>query len=264
MSLISLPNPLVFDNKSTSEASLVLEPLFPGYGTTVGNLLRRVLISSLHGVAVSAVKIEGVDHEFSAVEYIKEDVTKIIRNIKQLRLKARTEITEPLTMTLSITGEKEVKGSDVDTPSELEVVNPDQLIATLTDTAANLEMTFKVEPGIGYVGVDDHENKDGDIGWINIDSIFTPIINVGMEISNVRVGEMTNYEKLVLEIQTDNSRTPEEAVNEALDIVLEQINFLRNKGDQDITNSNNESQDTESTENEVDSLSENNNISESE
>ncbi len=223
---IPLPKNIKFEDVKDNSATLVIEPLYPGYGTTVGNLLRRVLISSLEGVAVERVKIEGLTHEFTTIDYVKEDVVDIILNIKQIRIKAKTKLTEPVEMTLDVQGEKEVKAGDIQTPGDIEIVNPDLHIATVTDQAGSLRIVFTVGAGIGYVTVEQRDNKTDEVGVIEVDSIYSPIVRVGMNIENVRVDKMTNFDKLLLNIVTDGTRTPQEAVQEAIDIIQSHINLI--------------------------------------
>lgn len=227
MPIIPLPNAITYESQGDSHSKVVITPLFPGYGTTIGNLLRRVLISSLHGTAIDSMKIANVEHEFSGIPHVKEDGVEIMMNVKKVRIKAHTAIEEPITLSLHVTGERQVTAGDIEAPSDVEIVNPDLVIATITDAVGALDMTFTVSQGRGYVTVEMQEEKKHDVGVIELDTQFSPIVSIGMEIENVRVGKMTNYDKLTLDIITDGTRTPEEAVQEAIDIILEQVNFLK-------------------------------------
>ena len=230
MSIIPLPNKVSYDNKKNSYTDLVIEPLYPGFGTTIGNLIRRILLSSLTGAAVTRVKITGAGHEFSNLPHIKEDAVELILNFKKIRVKALQELTEPVVIKLNVTGEMDVTAGDIETSSDVEVVNPDLKLATITDKAGNFEVEFTIETGRGYVPVEMHENQSNEVGVIAIDSMFSPIVKVGMEIKNVRVDKMTNYDSLKLAIETDGTRTPEEAVHETIDIIREQIDFIYSGG----------------------------------
>jgi DNA-directed RNA polymerase subunit alpha len=226
MAIIPLPRKVSYENVKNNFATLVIEPLYPGYGTTIGNLLRRVLISSLGGAAIDKIKIKGAEHEFSTIESVKEDVVEIILNIKKIRIKANNVLTEPLSLKLSASGEGEVTAGQIEVPSDIEIVNPNFKIATITDKTGVLEMDLIVSAGRGYVPVEQRESDDKEVGAIIIDANYSPIVKVGMELHNVRVDKMTNYDSLALDIETDGTRTPEEAVHESINIINEQLNFI--------------------------------------
>lgn len=233
---ISLPAKIeITENKKDKRVgTVIVEPCYPGYGTTLGNALRRVLLSSLEGGAVSSVKISGVAHEFSTIPHVKEDVLEIILNLKRLRLKIFKD--EQIKIALKAKGEKEVTGDDIEKNSDVEIVNPETKIATLTGRNAELNIEMTVSRGIGYVSVDQKEAEykreglDVEIGNILVDSVFSPIVNVGIKIENVRVGHMTNYEKLILDIETDGSITIKDAFEQSVKILIEQ--FTAVSGDQ--------------------------------
>jgi len=230
MSIIPLPSKVSYDNKKNFFTDLVIEPLYPGFGTTVGNLLRRILLSSLSGTAVTRVKIAGAGHEFSNLPHIKEDAVELILNFKKIRVKALQELTEPVIVKLNVSGEKDVTAGDIETSSEVEIVNPELKLATITDKAGNFDVELTIETGRGYVPVEMQENQSTEVGVIAIDSMYSPIIKVGMDIKNVRVDKMTNYDSLKLSIATDGTRSPEEAVHEAIDIIREQIDTIYSGG----------------------------------
>lgn len=209
------------------EATLILEPCFYGYGTTVGNALRRVLLSSLPGAAVTAVKIRGAQHEFSTVPHVKEDMLDIILNLKLLRLKLFVD--EPVKLTLHVKGEKKVTGRDFEKNANVEIANPDLQIATLTDKKADFEMEVVVERGRGYVPTEARHERPTEIGLIMIDALFSPVRNVGYRVENARVGEITNYDRLIMDIETDGTITPEEAVTESSKILLDYFALLLGK-----------------------------------
>jgi len=214
----------IIPGERPGDATLVLEPCFYGYGTTVGNALRRVLLSSLPGAAVTAVKIRGVQHEFSTIPNVKEDVLEIILNLKLLRLRLHSD--EPVKLQLSVKGEKKVKAGDFAKNSNVEIVNTDLHIATLTDKKAEFEMEITVERGRGYVPTEERRERPNEIGVIMIDALFSPIRNVGYRVENARVGEITNYDRLVMNIETDGTVTPREAITEAAKVLLNYFSLL--------------------------------------
>lgn len=226
MAIIPLPSSIEVQAVDGQEhrANIIVKPCYPGYGTTIGNALRRVLLSSLPGAAVSAVKIKGVDHEFSTMEHLKEDIVEIILNLKGLRFVVHSD--EPVELELNVTGEKVVTAADFTENSQVEVVNKDLVIANLTDKAAELSMKVTVEKGRGYVPVEERDTEGMEVGAIAIDSVFTPVRNVNYKTEHVRVGQMTNFDKLVLDITTDGTVTPEDAFAAAAEILVEQFSVL--------------------------------------
>jgi len=222
---ISLPTTLKIENLKEHKAAISIEPCFPGYGVTLGNSLRRVLLSSIEGAAITSFKVVGAEHEFSTLPFVKEDLVEIMLNLKTVRLKMFSD--EPVTLSLSIKGEKVVTAGDIAKNSDVEIVNPDAVIATLTDKKASLEMEFIVEKGMGYVTVEERAKEKVALGTIMVDALFTPLVNVGFDIVNVRVGQMTDYEKVVLNVETDGTITPQEAVARANDILVEHFNFIQ-------------------------------------
>lgn len=219
MESIPLPTKVEITESKKDSATFVIEPCYPGYGTTLGNALRRVLLSSLSGAAITAVRIDGADHEFSTIPFVKEDVVAIILNLKLVRFALHGE--GPVTLTLKANGEKNVTASDFVGPSEVSVVNGKQPIASLTDKAATLSMEITVSAGRGYVPVENREKEKMDIGWISIDSVFTPMKTVNFSVENVRVGQMTNYDKLILNVETDGTIDPGAAVAASSKILVE-------------------------------------------
>lgn len=222
MTTIPLPTKLEFIAKdgSSTQATVVLEPCSAGYGTTVGNALRRVLLSSLRGAAVTAVKIKNTSHEFSTIPHVKEDVVEVLLNVKQIRLKSFSDV--PVTLTLSVSGARAVTAGDIQANAEVEVVNTDHTIATITDAAGSLEMEFTVERGHGYVPVESRDSRTKlPIGMIAVDAIYTPIVNVGYHVEHVRVGHMTDFEKLLLDVETDGTISVEDAVRQSAKILID-------------------------------------------
>lgn len=205
----------------------VVEPLERGYGTTLGNSLRRIMLSSLSGSAVSQVKIDGVLHEFSSIPGVKEDVTEIIMNVKNLAIKNNSDTNEPKTAYIEFEGEGVITAADIQTDADIEILNPEQVIATLsggTDSKFYMELT--ITNGRGYVGADKNRNEDLPIGVISVDSIYTPVERVNMAVENTRVGQMTDYDKLTLEIYTNGTLDPDEAVSLAAKVLSEHLNLF--------------------------------------
>lgn len=219
---INLPE-LKEDKTTDNSAKFVLEPLFPGYGMTLGNSMRRVLLSSLAGSAITAVKIEGVSHEFSTIAGVKEDVIELILNLKQIRFRNPNE--EPVMLSLKKTGGV-VKAGDITTSNDVEVVNPDLVIANLDNSKAKLEMELKVEQGRGYVPVESRTGEKLPVGMIAIDAIYTPIKRVRYDVQNTRVGQMTNLDKLILEVETDGTISPSDAVKQASEVLVGHFQVL--------------------------------------
>lgn len=199
-----------------------IEPLFPGYGSTLGNALRRVLLSSLEGAAIDWVEIEGVQHEFSTIPSVKEDVTEIMLNLKLVRFKMASETAE---LTLSVKKTGTVTGADFSANSDCEVVNKDLVIAHLS-AGASLNIRVGVKRGRGYEPVEKKEDRARTVGVITIDSIFSPVIAVAYHVENTRVGQMTNYDKLVIDITTDGSVMPSDALKKAGSILTEQYQAI--------------------------------------
>ncbi len=222
--MISFPLPPKVIQKKKNQAVFEVEGLYPGYGVTIGNALRRVLLSSLQGAAVTEVKIKGVPHEFSTIPGILEDTIMILLNIKNLRFKIFEG--ESQKVQLKAKGDKKVLGSDFKCPSQIKLINPDLHIATITDKKTELDIEILVEKGIGYVPKDQIKIKKGEIGAIAVDAIFTPIRNVNFQVENMRVGDRTDFDKLSLEIETDGTITPEEAFFEACDILIKHFNII--------------------------------------
>src|SRR4030081_923769 len=205
-----------------------IEPLEPGFGTTLGNTLRRVLLSSLWGAAVTSIQIEGVAHEFTSVSHVKEDVTEVILNLKQLCLRSFTE--DPVTLTLDVKGPAEVHASDIQTPSDVEVINPDLYICTIAERG-HLRMELTVERGKGYVPADRNKREGQPIGVIPIDAIFSPVVKANFLVEKTRVGQDTDWDKLILELWTDRTIKPEDAVSEAARIFTRHLDLFANFGE---------------------------------
>ena len=224
-----LPSKMTFqDGDQDHEQILTIEPLHHGYGTTIGNALRRVMLSSLEGSAVTDVKIKGVQHEFSPVEGVKEDGLEIVMNLKRLRLKVHAD--EPVTLSLNVTGRSgAVTAGDFDANADVEMIDKDAVICTLTDKAATLQMDIVVAKGRGFLPTEKREDTGKEIGMMAIDAIFSPVLNVGLRVENTRVGEITNYDKVIMNILTDGSITPQEAVEQSTKVIMNHFNWIENQ-----------------------------------
>ena len=225
------PEQIVRDNDPADSVygKFVCEPLERGYGTTIGNALRRVLLASLQGAAFVAVKISGVQHEFTTIPGVLEDVTDIILNIKQVRLAMDTDA--PQTVVLDVRQKGEVTAGDIQGNQHVEVLNPELHIATLTEDV-EFHLELEVRMGKGYVPADMHEGLSEEIGLIKLDSSFSPVRKVAYSVEQARVGQMTNYDKLILEVWTDGSVTPEDAVAYSAKIIKDQISVFINFDEQ--------------------------------
>ena len=206
----------------------VVEPLERGYGITLGNSLRRIMLSSLPGAAVSQVKIEGVLHEFSSIPGVKEDVTEIIMNIKSLAIKNNSETNEVKTAYIEFEGEGVVKASDIQVDQDIEILNPDLVIATLSGKNTKLYMELTITRGRGYVSSDKNKREDLPIGVIAIDSIYTPVERVNVTVQNTRVGQITDFDKLTLDVHTNGTLVPDEAVSLAAKVLSEHLSLFIN------------------------------------
>jgi len=225
--MIPLPLTQKVIERKGNKATFEIEALYPGYGVTIGNSLRRVLLSSLPGAAVTQVKIKGVSHEFSTIPGVMEDIISILLNLKQLRFKVFSD--EPQLATLKIKGEKKVKGSDFKLPPQVELVNKDAPIATLTEKKAELEIEIQIEKGIGYLPVERKKKGKLEIGAIALDAIFTPVRNVVFRVESMRVGERTDFDRIILDIETDGTISPEEAFYQATEILTQHFASLGEK-----------------------------------
>lgn len=222
--MISFPLQPKIVEKKGNWARFEIEALYPGYGVTIGNSLRRVLLSSLPGAAVTQMKIKGVPDEFSTIPGVLEDVIFIMQNLKQMRFKVYGD--EPQRASLKVKGEKEVKGSDFKWPTQVELVNKDCHIATLTKKNAELEIEIQIEKGVGYVPREMRKKEKLEIGTILLDAIFSPIKRVSFEVENIRVGERTDFDKLFLDIETDGTMLPQEVLGQAGEILVKHFSLI--------------------------------------
>jgi len=219
------PNKIILTKADDFDGTFEFKPLEPGFGQTIGNSLRRVLLSSLEGYAISAIRIAGVDHEFSTIKGVVEDVVDIILNIKQVRLKPEVEVpdSESEKIYLTVSGKDQLTAADIEAHTNiLKVTNPDLVICRM-DSSVNLEMELTVSKGRGYVPASETLAKDAPIGVIPVDAIYTPIKNVAYKVENTRVGQRTDYEKLTIDIKTDGTIHPEDAVKEASRILIQHL-----------------------------------------
>lgn len=207
-----------------NRAVLEIEGLYPGYGHTLGNALRRVLLSSLPGAAVTSIKIDGVGHEFTAIEGVMEDVVDLTLNVKQMRFRLHED--GPFTIALSVSGEREATGGDFKAPSQVEIVSPAVHIATLSSKKSRLILDAVVESGVGYVPVEARSKEKVEVGTIALDAAFSPVRHVNYEVENMRVGDRTDYNRLLITIETDGSVTPRDAYRRAAEILTAQFSAL--------------------------------------
>ncbi len=218
---VSTPKKPKYIELEGNMAKIEIDGCYPGYGTTLGNAIRRALLSSLPGAAVTSVKIKGVSHEFSTLPGVLEDVIQIILNLKKVRFKVHKD--EPIKLTLKEKGSKVITAAQIQCPADAEVVNMDMPIATITDKKGELEMEIEVQRGLGYVPVEQQDREKKEIGLIAIDAIFTPIRRVNYTVENTRVGKRTDYDKITLEVETDGTISPKDAFEKAMKIIIEQF-----------------------------------------
>jgi len=201
-----------------------IDGLYPGYGHTLGNSLRRIILSSLPGTAITSIKIAGVDHEFSSVPGVKEDVIALVLNLKKVRIKMLSD--EPQTIELKVKGIKDVTAGDIKVPGQVEILNPDLYLASISDKNAELSIEIKIDKGLGYVPKEVLEKERTDIGHIALDAIFSPIRRVNYEVENMRVGDRTDFNKLRIFIETDGTITAKEALEESISIMISQLKAI--------------------------------------
>lgn len=220
---IILPSKLSIVTETENKGVYEIDGLYPGYGHTLGNSLRRIILSSLTGAAITSLKIDGVDHEFSVIDGVKEDVVTILLNLKQIRFRLLTD--EPQTVTLNVKGPKKITASDISKSGQVEVLNKDLYIAEITSKKEiSIEMT--VEKGLGFVPKDVHQKTKNEVGVIALDAIFTPIRRVSYEVENMRVGDKTNHNRLRITIETDGTLSAREALERSIVIMVEQLQAI--------------------------------------
>jgi DNA-directed RNA polymerase subunit alpha len=225
MEKILVPSKIEFkDTDRPHVGEVVITPCQQGYGTTLGNALRRVLLSSLPGAAVESIKINGVQHEFSAIDGVHEDVIQVILNMKQMAVKLFADV--PVTISLTKKGVGDVTAADFEKNSDVEIIDKDMKICTITDENITFELEVTIGKGRGYVPVSEKETKSLDLGTIAIDSLYTPIRDVGYKVEMTRVGDVTDFEKLTVTIETDGSITPKEAIDQSTKVLMEHFALI--------------------------------------
>jgi DNA-directed RNA polymerase subunit alpha len=229
---IVLPSKPRIVSEENFTGSYEIDGLYPGYGHTLGNSLRRIILSSLPGAAVTSVKIAGVSHEFSVIPGVKEDAVTILLNLKKIRFSLVSD--EPITLSLKVKGAKEVTAGDVKLVAGVDVLNPELVLATLTDKSSELDMEIKVEKGLGFVSKEVLEKNRVDIGSITLDAIFTPVRRVSYEVENMRVGDRTDFNRLKLFIETDGTMTPKEALEKSIETMISQLKAIIGFKEEDV------------------------------
>ncbi|HLD31939.1 MAG TPA: DNA-directed RNA polymerase subunit alpha [Patescibacteria group bacterium] len=225
MEQILLPTGVEFiPGTEPNVAEIIVTPCHQGYGTTLGNALRRILLSSLPGAAVEAVKINGVQHEFSTIEGVTEDVIDIILNLKQLAVKSHSD--EPVILKLSKKGIGEVTAADFEKNADVEIFNPDLKICTIANASTKVEMEVEIGRGRGYRPVEEKRGRVMDLGTILVDSLYSPIRDVGYKVEMTRVGDVTNYEKLIMHLETNGTMSPKQAMNQSVRLLLDHLEVL--------------------------------------
>jgi len=245
MKNISLPQKVTYkDDNKNNQSFITIEPCYPGYGMTLGNSIRRVLLSNLPGAAVVGVKIKGVTHEFTTLPNVKEDILEIILNLKQLRLKIFDDVEEKtdedftekkeIKLILDINEKKQIKAKDITKNSQVEIINPELEIAQITNIAGSLNIEIFVSKGVGYRPVEMIEEKRNEIGYIEMDAFFSPVLRTGIKVENMRVGKMTNWDRLVLDVKTDGTITAKEAFENSVNVLIKQFGALISDGEDKI------------------------------
>jgi DNA-directed RNA polymerase subunit alpha len=221
---VSLPSKPKIVSEEEFKGTYEIDGLYPGYGHTLGNSLRRIILSSLPGAAITSVKIDGVPHEFSTIDGVREDVVNILLNLKKVRIQMLTD--EPQTISIEVKGQKKVTAEDIKAPSQVSILNPDQYITEITDKKGSLSIEMTVERGMGYVSKDVLQKDKVDIGIIALDAIFTPIRRVNYEVENMRVGDRTDFNRLRIVIETDGTITAHGALEKSIEIMINQLKAI--------------------------------------
>lgn len=229
---IILPSKPKVLKEEGNRGSYEIDGLYPGYGHTLGNSLRRVILSSIEGAAITSIKIKGVSHEFSSIDGVKDDVIMMILNLKKLRFKLHSQ--EPQTIALSVKGSRVVTGSDLKLPSQVEIMNTEQYINEITDKNAEIDMEMVVDKGMGFVSKEVIQKDRVDIGSISLDAIFSPVRRVNYEVDNMRVGNRTDFNKLTITIETDGSVGPREALEHAIQVMIAQLKAIVGFKEEDV------------------------------
>ncbi|HEY4520232.1 MAG TPA: DNA-directed RNA polymerase subunit alpha [Candidatus Paceibacterota bacterium] len=223
--MLQLPEQIKVVSKKGSTAKFEISPLMPGYGATIANPLRRVLLSSLQGAAITSIKIKGVDHEFSSLPGVLEDVIEVILNLKKIRFKLYGD--GPVKVTLNVKGERVVTAEDIKLTSDVELISPaDQHICTITEKKTEVSVEIDIEKGVGYVPVEQRQKEKLAIGMISVDAIFSPVKSVNFVIENIRVGQRIDFNKITMDVETDGSIEPEQAMKNAAEILLDHFKVI--------------------------------------
>lgn len=250
---INFPSTPEVVSESGNKGKYKIDGLYPGYGYTLGNSLRRIVLSSLPGAAITSVQIDGAKHEFATLEGVKEDVITILMNLKNVRLSVSTE--EPQEATLSAEGTGEITADNIDTPGQMEVANPDQHIATITDDDTELSMKLKVETGLGYVSKEDLKEDKLSAGEMALDADFSPIRRVNYEVEDMRVGDRTDFNRLTMIIETDGTISPRDALEDSIEIMIRQLQSVIEMEDESVAGPSLRTQEKESAETETEAES---------
>jgi len=221
---VALPSKPRIVSEERFQGVYEIDGLFPGYGHTLGNSLRRIALSSLPGAAITQVKITNAAHEFDTIAGIKEDVITMLLNIKRIRIASHTD--EPITISLKKKGAGIVTAGDIDAPSQVDILSPDQVIGEITTKTGELEIEFTVEKGLGYVPREIHQRDKVEVGTIALDAVFTPIRRANYEVENMRVGDRTDYNRLRFMIETDGTMTPKEALEQSIEVMIHQLKSI--------------------------------------
>ncbi len=221
---ITLPSKPRIQSEEEHSGTYEIDGLYPGYGHTLGNSLRRIILSSLPGAAVTSVKIDGVEHEFSTINGVREDVVTLLLNLKKLRFEMLTQ--EPQVVTLKIKGPKKVTGADLKLPGQVRLLNPNSYVCELTDKDATIDAEFRIERGLGYVPREALKKERVDIGEISVDAIFSPIRRVNYEVENMRVGDRTDFNRLRITIETDGTLEPRAALEQSIEVMITQLKAI--------------------------------------
>ncbi len=221
---VTLPSKPRVVSEEENRGTFEIDGLYPGYGHTLGNSLRRIILSSLPGAAITQVKIDGVEHEFSAIDGVKEDVIVILLNLRRIRLALHSD--EPVTVTLKKSGLGVVTAGDITAPTQVEILNPEQPICEITNKSTKLEMELRIEKGLGYIPREVHMKEKMEIGAIAMDAVFTPIRRANYEVENMRVGDRTDYNRLRITLETDGTYTAREALEKSIEIMIHQLKAI--------------------------------------
>lgn len=222
--MIQLPEQIKIISKEGCRAKFEISPLMPGFGATIANPLRRILLSSLPGAAITSIKIKGADHEFATVPGVLEDIIEIILNVKKVRFKIHGD--GPIKLTVDASGAKDVTANDIELTSDVELINPEQKIATITDKKGSFSMELEIEKGIGYVPVEQRRKDKLAIGVIAIDAIFSPVKMVNFVVENIRVGQRIDFNKVLMEVETDGSIEPEMALKQSSELLMDHMKVI--------------------------------------